>query len=436
LLAALLVPTTAHAAEVTNSGSTVTYTAAPGENNQVLVTASPYDIACGTLPTPCLTVDDSGARITAQAPCQLILSNPIAGDRAACPLPGRVIANLGDRDDTYWDWDGPSTVDGGAGNDAGLYGRGGDDEIHGGIGSDILLGQDGDDTLDGGPGDDYLEGVAYVEEEVTHGRDTYVGGGGGDQLTYEGRTENLQLSPDGVADDGAPGEGDNIGPDITTIVAGHGSDTLTGNANRNVFAGGEGEDTLTGAGGDDQLAGGPGNDRLTGDDGQDVLGGDSGDDTLDGGAGVDRFYGDDVGGCLAYSCSSGQDLILARDGNQEQIDCGAGTDTLIGDPIDAPIDNLYLSDRCETFDGAPTKAATQPPTFKASARRTHGRIVVTVTVSAAGTVRIGHIKRKLARAGTVKVTLRRGKRFRVTYTPLTGTPQTRIVRLRKPRLTE
>ena len=88
-----------------------------------------------------------------------------------CPLPDAVVADLGDRDDSYWDWDGPSTIDGGHGNDNPIFGKGGDDVIRGGIGSDLLFGQEGDDTLDGGPGDDYLEGVpCWCEDEaITHG---------------------------------------------------------------------------------------------------------------------------------------------------------------------------------------------------------------------------------------------------------------------------
>ena len=64
---------------------------------------------------------------------------------------------------------------------------------------------------------------------MTHGTDTYVGGGGDDTVTYEGRTEDLSLSPDGVADDGAAGEGDDIGTDVMAVGGGHGADTMTGN---------------------------------------------------------------------------------------------------------------------------------------------------------------------------------------------------------------
>ena len=107
-------------------------------------------------------------------------------------------------------------MDAGHGNDNPVFGQGGNDVIRGGIGSDVLYGEEGDDTLDGGPGDDYLEGIpCWCEDEyITHGADTYIGGGGSDSITYEGRSENLALSPDGVANDGAPGEGDNIGPDV------------------------------------------------------------------------------------------------------------------------------------------------------------------------------------------------------------------------------
>src|SRR6185295_3825544 len=103
-------------------------------------------------------------------------------------------------------------------------------------------------------------------EGMTHGTDTYVGGGGYDTVTYEGRTEDLSLSPDGVANDGAAGEHDDIGTDIMAVGGGHGADTMTGNGARNVFGGGEGDDVLTGAGGDDHLVGGSGADKLTGGD--------------------------------------------------------------------------------------------------------------------------------------------------------------------------
>src|SRR5262249_52993314 len=62
-------------------------------------------------------------------------------------------------------YDGPVTLDGGAGNDI----------LIGGAGNDILIGGDGDDYLDGGAGSDGLSGGA--------GDDTLSGGTGFDTLS-------------------------------------------------------------------------------------------------------------------------------------------------------------------------------------------------------------------------------------------------------------
>jgi hypothetical protein len=431
---ALLPVSSARAAVISSSGSTVTYTAAPGEANKVLVSVVGSDT---------LQVWDSGARITsATGGCLITSSDPIAGDTARCPLPAAVVADLGDRDDSYWDWDGPSTVDAGNGNDAPIFGEGGNDVLRGGVGTDTLYGQDGDDVLDGGPGDDYLEGVpcSCEDEALTHGADTYIGGGGADSLTYEGRSENLSLSNDGIANDGAPGEGDDIGADIGGIWAGHGSDILTGNGSRNVLFGGEGDDALAGLGGDDQLGGGPGSDRLDGGDGQDILGGDDGDDVLVGGQGVDRFWGDDVGACIAYSCASGQDRIEARDGVREEISCGPGTDAVIADPIDIYDDSVFRSDQCE---GTDRPAATSPPSaapaLKVLAARgeRRRRIVVRASVPGAGVLRVrafagrklvARATRRAAGAGNVRMTLRAEGRARRLTLRITFTGTSEVVR--------
>jgi RTX calcium-binding nonapeptide repeat (4 copies) len=433
LAVAALAPAGTASASTISGGSTVTYTAAPGEANKVLVSV----LDAGTL-----SVWDSGARITsASGGCEVVSSDPFAGDTAHCPLPSAVVADLGDRDDSYWDWDGPSTVDAGHGNDNPLFGKGGDDVIRGGIGSDLLYGQEGDDTLDGGPGDDYLEGVpCWCEDEaITHGADTYIGGGGSDSVTYEGRSENLALSPDGVANDGASGEGDNIGPDVLSIVGGHGADILTGNAARNALAGGEGDDALTGGGGDDNLGGGTGNDRLTGNAGQDTLGGDDGDDVLDGGEGVDRYWGDQIGACIAYSCASGQDVIEARDGAQEQVSCGPGTDTLKADANEIVENSVDLSDQCESVAGL---SAAPAATFKVVSAKSDRRRRITVRVNVPGpgkvTVRAAGLRaaRTASAAGDVKLRLKSSRRarlrLRITFAPVSGASVTlsRTVRLR------
>ncbi|HET8952926.1 MAG TPA: calcium-binding protein [Solirubrobacteraceae bacterium] len=420
LAAALLPAAPAAASQITSNGSTVTYTAAPGESNSVLVSRVEYDTSCGSIGAPCLSVFDSQARITSvSGACELVSSSPIYGDTAVCSVPTDVVANLGDRDDAYWGWSGPNIVDGGAGNDTPITGAGGDDSLHGGIGSDELEGWDGDDLLDGGPGDDYLEGIAYVEEGMTHGTDTYIGGGGYDTVTYEGRTEDLSLSPDGVANDGATGEHDDIGTDIMAIGGGHGADTMTGNGARNVFGGGEGDDVLDGAGGDDHLVGASGADKLTGGPGQDLLGGESGDDLLIGGPGVDRFYGDSVSACIAYSCPSGRDDIRAQDGEQEEINCGPGTDTTELDPFDIAYNSVTLVDQCEGVLGQPTTpgGASGAAALKVSAAKAdrRGRIVVKLTVPGPGTISararasrlaVGSAKRQVSKAGATTLTLK------------------------------
>jgi hypothetical protein len=419
LLSLLLLASPAGAAQISFSGSTVTYTAGPGESNRAMASVSPYDTSCAPVSAPCFKMSDSGAYITGvSGGCLITSSDPIAGDTARCPLPAAVVADLGDRDDSYWDWDGPSTIDAGDGNDNPIYGEGGDDVIHGGVGSDNLMGQEGNDTLDGGPGDDYLEGVPCgycAEANMTYGRDTYIGGGGSDSLTYEGRSEDLSLSPDGVANDGAAGEGDNIGADIGTIIGGHGSDHMTGNDRRNIFGGGEGDDVLYGGGSDDQLHGGPGNDRVFGEDGQDVVAGGDGDDYIVGGQGVDRFYGEDVDACIPSSCASGQDRIEARDGNQEMIDCGPGTDSAQVDPNELVRNDVDLSNQCESVDGL---AASSPGTATftvTSAKVSGGRIVVKLTAPSAGTasvkatagrLKVGSATRTVSKAGAVTLRIK------------------------------
>jgi hypothetical protein len=417
LAAALTCTASAGASTISSDGSTVVYTAAPGESNRVLVSEVAYDTSCGAIGAPCLSVWDSGAHITsASGACLLYQADPIVGDTAVCAVPTSVRADLGDHDDAYWDWAGPSTVDAGPGNDNPIVGGGGDDTLRGGIGNDLLEGDEGDDLLDGGAGDDALEGVpgGYPDETTTHGADAYIGGGGADSVTYEERSEDLRLSPDGVANDGAVGERDDIGTDVTVVIGGHGSDVMTGNARRNVFGGGDGDDELTGAGGDDQLDGGTGADRLYGGDGADVLGGEDGDDLLVGGPDVDRFYGDDVTACLATACPSGRDDIRARDGNREQINCGPGVDVLDIDPVDVVENSVYLADQCEGAEGTPTGGGAALALAKVRVDH-HNRMRLRVRVPGAGTVRVragthgvrvARRTRTVRRAGVVKLTLK------------------------------
>jgi len=160
------------------------------------------------------------------------------------------------------------TVDGGGGGDT-MFGNAGPNTLLGGPGNDLIDAAGGNDVLEGGPGADDL-----------------IGGAGQDRVAYTDAAAQ-RISLDGVRDDGAPGELDNVRTDIEDIAAGAGNDELLGNGAANV------------------LDGGPGNDRMVGD------------------GGVDTFLG-----------GAGADAVFARDGLGERVDCGGEVDTGEGDTND------------------------------------------------------------------------------------------------------
>ena len=135
--------------------------------------------------------------------------------------------------------------------------------LNGGDGNDSLIGGSGNDTLHGGSGNDTLDGGL--------GADDLFGDGGSDTADYSHRTENLRLTLDNVANDGASGEGDNIHADIETILGGSGNDFIQGNPFANKLVGNAGNDTLFGGAGNDTLIGGPGTDQLDGQGGTNVI---------------------------------------------------------------------------------------------------------------------------------------------------------------------
>lgn len=166
---------------------------------------------------------------------------------------------------------------GGSGNDY-LIGSKYNNYLRGNGGNDTLIGMDGNDSLDGGSGADNLSG-----------------GLGNDTATYSSRTSGVNVTLDGVSNDGQANERDNVQPDIETIVGGSGNDTLTGNALANNLQGNGGNDTLIGGDGNDTLTGGSGADSLKGGNGNDkLLGKDGTKDVLDGGAGTDTVESDAI----------------------------------------------------------------------------------------------------------------------------------------------
>ena len=242
-----------------------------------------------------------------------------------------------------------------------LTGGGGNDEIDGYAGNDTLDGGDGNDKLDGGEGndrvlggngDDAVDGDGYKDP----GSDVVDGGAGYDYFEGWGQPDQLQRQPtvtltlDGAANDGRPGENDNVTnvEDFQMYVVG----SLTGSDGPEKFViynpGNSGPSTLVGRGGDDELVGNDFDDSVDGGAGNDHVEGGLGNDTVTGGPGRDTIYGDATASrCTYYSCKIpyGNDVINARDGEADNIDCGIGQDK-------ATVDAVDVVANCETVEGA------------------------------------------------------------------------------------
>ena len=109
-----------------------------------------------------------------------------------------------------------------------LDGWWGDDAILGGIGNDNLHADDGADALAGGDGDDLLEDMRGPPLCCTVDPDFFHGGAGQDRILFTGRGEALEISLDDIANDGAPGEGDNVHSNIEHVVGGVWTTYLSG----------------------------------------------------------------------------------------------------------------------------------------------------------------------------------------------------------------
>jgi Ca2+-binding RTX toxin-like protein len=329
---------TAHAATVDVSGGTLRYVAGSDETSALALAP---DLGA-------VSVAESGlAPLTAGSGCATVFPG-----RVRCTGVSRIVLTLGPRDDRVTSTSAlPTTVSAGDGDDEILLGAG-DDVLDGGPGDDLLRGGEGDDTADyanrvrdvgvsiddrggdgergedddvrtdvenlvGGLGDDTLTGSAGANvlrggdgsDRFIGGRgaDTFIGGSGQDVADYSDRTEDLRLDDDGYADDGASGEGDNIGPDVDDLLGGSGDDAITGSSWFNTLRGGAGDDVLDGRDHDDLLDGGPGADTLRGGRGHDALEGGDGADDLEGGDGDDRLQGGR--GADAFDGGSGIDTV-------------------------------------------------------------------------------------------------------------------------------
>lgn len=162
-----------------------------------------------------------------------------------------------------------------------VIGSGFPDQLTGGALSNVLDGALGSDVMTALAGND-----RFAEGSRANGADVLLGGAGIDTADYSGRTADLRIALNGVADDGQVGELDKI-REVETVVSGSGSDVLVGGL--------IGEE-LRASSGDDELSGG------------------NGDDTLVGGQGTDVHRG-----------GAGNDTIVARDGERDIVQCGVGS---------------------------------------------------------------------------------------------------------------
>jgi Ca2+-binding RTX toxin-like protein len=288
-----------------------------------------------------------------------------------------------------------------------IIGGDGDDTLTGSAGDETLDGRGGEDTLDGSDGADTLTGG--------DGGDTLNGGDGIDEVSYALTNTPVNVTVDGVANDGEAGENDNVGTDVETIVGGLSEDVLVGGSGAQTLDGGGGSDSLDGGPGADVLIGGTGtdtvsyagrtaevtasidgvaddgeagenddigtdvenitggidDDTLTGSDGRNLLAGGAGndtlngagaDDTLQGGADADVFNGGNGNDTADYSAQTANLTItiddLANDGEAgENDDVSTTVERVDGgdgdDAITGSVDNNTLTGGlgADTIDG-------------------------------------------------------------------------------------
>jgi hypothetical protein len=189
------------------SGSTLVFTAPPGEANNAEVEGGG-----GGLP---FSIEDLGAPLSPGPGC-----TSAGAHRVTCPSPGvtSLSFDAGDRNDILINNTGlPSTFQGGCGNDV-IEGGHVSDTLIGDpstgcpvAGNDSLDGRDGADTILGGPGIDTLKGSA--------GGDRIAGGPGEDHLNGGSGNDRL-YSDDGAMDTDTCGTGsDTVHADTLDLVA-------------------------------------------------------------------------------------------------------------------------------------------------------------------------------------------------------------------------
>ncbi len=292
LLGAVALPASASAATASVSGATFTFSAANGEQNDLTVETD------GAV----FRVIDDNAPVTAGAGCNQRSAHRVNCQNAGVSLVRAFVRDGEDRVTTLIGTT-DATLSGGRGVDL-LASSDGDDTLIAGTGGfsnqDVLFGNGGDDTLEastssnggtamfGGPGDDRLRGGGGSDSLLGDtGADELSGGGGFDSAAWSGSAGVTVTVGFGGADDGEPGEGDEVAGDIEFIGGTNFADVLTGGPSTDFLFGGDGKDQIEGRGGDDVLAGGDAADTILGGDGVDQLSGGRQADDFSGGEGDD-----------------------------------------------------------------------------------------------------------------------------------------------------
>jgi hypothetical protein len=277
-LAALVAPAPAGAATLTLNNGVLTFTGNPPVNRVAFQGGPSVDV---------IAVAGNADPIDKVSGCRQIVEHV----RYVCDGVTRVVAFGGGGDDAI---NGERltgvemVVAGGDGNDR-LTGGPLADTLDGGAGNDDLDGRDGADRLSGAAGDDFLQGALGTD---------VIGGGPGIDTAYFGPGRaSITVTLDGVANDGAQGETDNVLNDVEDVTANADGDGLV---------------------------------TLRGDDAGNVLDVDNGVGRIEGGAGSDTLYGGPL-----------DDVIDARDGYPDRIYCNGGNDIALVDTLDT------VSESCE-----------------------------------------------------------------------------------------
>jgi hypothetical protein len=298
VLVALLVPASgAFASTMSESGTTVTWSAAGGIDNNPLLTENagneeltlttsddPVESnhSTGAITADCDDIDGNIADDAAMVLCtdvDVVVVNSKGGDDIVDAIGLDTIvatmnADLGE--DILYGGAAPAgdTLNGNDGQDE-LYGNDGSDDLNGGSDDDSLYGDDGNDTLRGGPSDDGLfpgngddnsdgeGGNDYTEEHDDGDIDHSRGGEGLDDLYYNatdfGGSDNddVDINEDSQTDDGDTeddpenrfDEFENVDYDIATDAKAHvlttgGNDAIDGSNEVDVLTPRAGVDRL------------------------------------------------------------------------------------------------------------------------------------------------------------------------------------------------